>query len=50
MVFCLEWEIMGSPFFCRKRRGSTLRIMSKLDTVYLMYIYVSFGMSCLHEQ
>ena len=38
---------MASPFFYRKSEN-TLRIVSKLDTVYLMYIYVSFGMSCFY--
>ena len=38
---------MVSPFFCR-RRETTLRTMSKLNTVYLMCIYVSFGMSLFY--
>ena len=52
VVFHFEWEIMVSPFFCRKTRGTT-RDVSKLDTVCIcMYVYlcaIFFGVSCLHE-
>ena len=41
MVFCVEWELMVSLFFCRKG-GSLIKDHELLNIVYFMYIYVLF--------
>ena len=28
MVFCVEWELVANPFFCRKREEASLGNMS----------------------
>ena len=43
MVFCVEWELMASPFFCRKREEASSGDVSNwiLFPLYIFMCYFS---------